>query len=63
VNERELAYKQLRGAAHRLLCHLEPLKYGGYKVRPNFINALDRALTEADLLEGSTEEDKEPTHK
>jgi hypothetical protein len=49
--ERKLAYKKLRAAAHHLVCAAEPARGGGFIVKPNLVRALNRALEKADALE------------
>ena len=61
TDKREVAYKKLRAAAHRLLCNTQDLKGGGVKVTPSFLKALDRALEEADAAEAQ-EKNSEESH-
>ena len=55
-DERALAYKKLRAAAYNLINKARPLNHGGFKVTPSLLRTLNRALDEADLLEGEEHE-------
>lgn len=52
MDERALAYKKLRAAAHRLLCKTrERTRGAGVIVNEGALEALSRALDAADALE------------
>lgn len=59
LSERELAYKRLRTAAHHLICNSQVMTRGGYVVRQSLMQALNKALDQADAFESPKSSDKE----